>query len=221
MLTSPTPHPHLFKGQIRASLSQQQPFCIQPCSGVPMRGVGAEVQDSSSPRGPQQMFNAARAKPFVNLIKSNGVCLLFQMLDTLTCIKKPWMFCKSETSAWIASSTEGETERFYLKFPFKKQSITSVVKEILKFRQIIFFLFSPDSGFPQLSSSQPVSCRSITGCSEVTGANPITAARSSKCPRFLPSPAACREHGGWVTPPPQRWASIASVGGRRCFWFKW
>lgn len=113
MLTSPSSHPHLCKGQIRARLSQQQPFCIQPCSGVPMRGLGAEVQDSSSPWGLQQMFNAARAKPFVNLIKSNGVCLLFQMLGTLMCIK--YLGC-SESLRLLHGSllAQRETQRDFI-----------------------------------------------------------------------------------------------------------
>lgn len=75
--------------------------------------------------------------------------------------------------------------------------------------------------FSALSSSQPIIWRRITRCSEVTGDNSITAALRSECHRFLPFPAVCGELSSSVCVP-QRWASIALVGGRRwrCFWFK-
>lgn len=46
-----------------------------------------KVRDSSSPWGLQQMFNAAKANLFVNLMKSSCVFLLFQILGTLMYIK--------------------------------------------------------------------------------------------------------------------------------------
>lgn len=81
------------------------------------------------------MFNAA----FV--CKCDEVKLGFSPVSDIRYFdvhKTPWMICKSETFAWkyfpgitLRREGGGEEERdIFLKFPFKKQSITSIFRSM-------------------------------------------------------------------------------------------